>query len=424
MASPIRLKTVTFGCKVNQYESQYLREGLLQLGYEEAVDGTSPDLIVVNSCAVTAESEAKCRKRIRHLAKKHPQAEIVVTGCYAVRRPEEVAHLPGVAEVLAERGQIARFLARRGLSRLPEGISAFEGRHRAWVKIQDGCRQGCSYCIIPRVRPVLISRPAEEILAEVRRLVQSGYPEIVLCGIHLGLYGVDRTDSAVDLAALIRRVIALEGEYRVRLSSIEAAEISTELLDLMREYPARLCPHLHLPLQSGSDKVLQAMRRRWTSRQLIDRCQEIREWLDRPALTTDAMVGFPGETEEDFQATCRAVEEAGFAKIHVFRFSPREGTPAAALPHRIPQRIHRRWAHQLGRLSQVLHRRYLKSLEGKILQVLIEGSAAHSPGLVRGTAERYVTVVLPGTSRLEGRLISVKAEAVQGDHLKGVQVIE
>ncbi|MBN2580087.1 MAG: tRNA (N(6)-L-threonylcarbamoyladenosine(37)-C(2))-methylthiotransferase MtaB [Pirellulales bacterium] len=419
MTFPLRLKTVTFGCKVNQYESQRLREGLQRIGYEEVRDGQTPDLIVVNSCAVTAESEAKCRKRIRLLAKRHPRAEILVTGCYAVRKPAEVARLPGVTAVAAGPGQVAALLARRGLDELPEGISAFDGRHRAWIKVQDGCRQGCSYCIVPRVRPVLCSRPVEEILAEVRRLVRGGYPEIVLCGIRLGLYGAERPEPAVDLAALVRRMIDLEGAFRVRLSSIEAPEITDPLLDIMAERPDRLCPHLHVPLQSGSDEVRQAMRRRFSVRQFLDCCQKIHRRLDRPALTTDVMVGFPSETEADFHATCRAVEGAGFSRVHAFRFSPRPGTPAANLPRPIPQRIHRQWADRLGQLSNALHLRYLKSLKGETLQVLIESADGDPPGFVRGTAERYVTVALPGTKLLEGRLMDVKTETIEGDRLRG-----
>jgi threonylcarbamoyladenosine tRNA methylthiotransferase MtaB len=417
-----RLKTVSFGCKVNQYETEYLREGLLKTGYQEAAGEDSPDLIVVNSCAVTAESEAKCRKRIRLLAKKHPHAEIVVTGCYAVRCPDDLARLPGVTQVLAGKRQVAAFLLQRSLKDLPGGISAFEGWHRAWVKVQDGCNQGCSYCIVPRVRPAPCSRPAEEVLAEVRRLVGRGYREIVLCGIHLGWYGIDRPKADIGLAELVDRVIGLEGEFRVRLSSIEMPEVADPLLTMMAERPDRLCPHLHVPLQSGSDRVLQAMRRRWPVRQFLDRCREFQERLDRPALTTDVMVGFPGETEADFEATCRAVEEAGFSKIHIFRFSPRPGTPAASLPQRIPQRIHQHWADQLGRLSDALHHRYLTGLEGKNLQVLIEGTADATSGLIRGTADRYATVVLPGNQELEGRLIWTKTVKVEEDRLLGHKI--
>ena len=218
------------------------------------------------------------------------------------------------------------------------------------MKVQDGCRNGCSYCIIPQVRPVLVSRPAGEILAEIGRLTAAGFAEIVLTGIHLGHYGADAPDNENDLAGLLCRIIALPGEFRVRLSSIEASEVTPELLDLLAARPDRLCPHLHLPLQSGSDAILQKMRRRYSAAEFIERCRAIRRRLDVPALTTDVIVGFPGETEADFAATCRAAEEIGFSKIHVFRFSPRPGTAAAAMPNRVPQRTHQCWAAALGEL--------------------------------------------------------------------------
>jgi threonylcarbamoyladenosine tRNA methylthiotransferase MtaB len=445
------LKTVTLGCKVNQYETQYAREGFLRLGYQEAIGGEAADLILVNTCTVTAESEAKSRKIIRQLANKYPNAEIVVMGCYATRAPDEAAVLPGVVEVLQDKRELPDLLARwaekgtgpicaehpsgrdrpsvgarkSDLSPFPQGISTFEGRHRAWVKVQDGCREGCSYCIIPLVRPNLSSRPMDDVLAEIRCLVDAGFAEIVLTGIHLGHYGADITtcQSArptnlrlVPVAALckgnalsdlLRRIVALNGEFRIRLSSIEAAEVTPELLDLMAEQPHRICPHLHIPMQSGSDRILEKMRRRWPIRRFIDRCHEIRGRLDQPALTTDVIVGFPGETEEDFAATCRAAEEVEFSKIHVFRFSPRQGTEAAKMPNRVPQRIHRCWAAEMAKLEKRLADRYLENLLGKRLQVLVEGKWPNSPSKLIGTADRYITVELHGEIDLVGRLIYV-----------------
>jgi threonylcarbamoyladenosine tRNA methylthiotransferase MtaB len=412
------LKTITLGCKVNQYETQYAREGFLRLGYREAVNGEAADLILVNSCTVTAESEAKSRKIIRRLAKKNPRAEIIVMGCYATRAPDEAALLPGVGEVIRDKRELPDLLARRGLEDVPSGISGFEGRHRAWVKIQDGCREGCSYCIIPLVRPVLASRPADEVLDEIRRLTRAGFAEIVLTGIHLGHYGVDFGQAEVKLTGLIRRIVALDGEFRVRLSSIEAAEVTPVLLDVMAEHPQRICPHLHIPMQSGSDAILQQMRRRWPVRRFIDRCGEIRDRLNQPALTTDVIVGFPGETDEDFAATCRAVEEAGFSKIHVFRFSPRQGTEAARMPNRVPQRIHQRWAAELAEMGKRLTDRYLEKLQGKRLQVLVEGVSPDLPGVLLGTADRYVPVELSGQTDLIGRLVGVQAAKASGGILR------
>lgn len=232
-------------------------------------------------------------------------------------------------------------------------------------------------------------------LEEIRRLTNAGFAEIVLTGIHLGFYGVDYQQSGQNLSSLLSQITTMPGEFRVRLSSIEAAEATPELLNIMADNPQRICPHLHLPMQSGSDAILEKMRRRWPIRRFIDRCHEIQERLDQPALTTDVIVGFPGETDVDFSQTCRAAEEIGFSKIHVFRFSPRQGTDAAKMPNRVPQRIHQQWATELNELSSKLADRYSNKLNGKTLQVLVEGHLPHSPTLLSGTADRYVTVEFP-----------------------------
>ncbi|MGA2064119.1 MAG: MiaB/RimO family radical SAM methylthiotransferase [Thermoguttaceae bacterium] len=439
------LKTVTLGCKVNQYETQYLREGLECLGYREAREDEPADLCIVNTCTVTVEGDAKNRKLIRRIARQNPAAEVVVMGCYATRAPEEVARLPGVAEVITDKRQLPAWLAGRGLIAPPVGISTFAERHRAYVKVQDGCSMECSYCIIPRVRPVLWSRPQPEILDEVGRLVAAGHREIVLTGIHLGHYGADLA-GGWNLARLVRDVVRQPGEFRVRLSSLEGAEVTDELLSVLGEHPERVCPHLHVPMQSGSDAVLCRMRRQWPAERLITRLCRVRSALDRPALTGDVMVGFPGETEADFLATCRAVEAAGFSKLHVFRFSPRQGTEAAAMPNRVPGQVQRERAARLAELGDHLRGEYLRSLAGRRLQVLVEGPATKpekgdrvpsgcllperpsgccaqkvplrffSQGRrpLLGTADRYVPVEFLGPENEIGRLVWVVAGQAAG----------
>jgi threonylcarbamoyladenosine tRNA methylthiotransferase MtaB len=413
------LKTVTLGCRVNQYETEFVRQGFEQLGYRDAADGEPVDLCIVNTCTVTAESEAKGRKTVRRLAKAHPGAEIIVMGCYAARAAGEVAALPGVAEVVADKRELPELLRRRGLADVPAGIARFHGRRRAYVKVQDGCPMRCSYCIVPLVRPHPLSRPAEEVLEEVRRLVVHGHREIVLTGIHLGSYdgGPDTLGAMPSLAGLLRQVTGLPGDFRVRLSSIEAAEVTPALISLMAERPDRICPHLHVPLQSGSDAVLRRMNRRGPVRRLIECCREIRSALGGPALTTDVIVGFPGETEADFAATCRAVEEAGFAKLHVFRFSPREGTPAARMPGQVMNRTAQRRARQLIELGKLLREKYLGSLLGRRLQVLVETPVPGRPGWIMGNSEYHVPVALPGSRELIGRFVSVTAQRVEGGRL-------
>ncbi len=408
------LKTITLGCKVNRYETEYVRQGLGRLGYREPVDGEPVDLCVVNTCTVTATAESKSRKAIRHLARVHPNAEIIVMGCYATRAADEVAAMPGVVEVVTDKRQLSDLLARRGLLDVPDGIDTFGSRHRAYVKVQDGCRMACSYCIIPSVRPVPVSRPPNEVIEEIGRLTTGGYREVVLTGIHLGHYGGSGVGDrgSGNLAYLVRRIALLGGEFRVRISSIEAAEVTDELIDVMAEFGDRVCPHLHVSMQSGSDAVLRRMNRRLPVRQFVERCKEVCRRLDRPALTTDVMVGFPGETDADFAATCRVVEEVGFSKVHVFRFSRRPGTPAADMPDQVPEEVKRRRAVELSELADKLREQYFEGLLGRRLQVLVETQPDDRPGVLSGTSARYAPVELPGSADMIGRLVAVTAGVV------------
>jgi threonylcarbamoyladenosine tRNA methylthiotransferase MtaB len=405
----MKLRTVTLGCKVNQYETEYLREGLFGIGYEDAAEGQPADLCVVNTCTVTSEGDSKSRQVIRRLARENPASKIVVMGCYATRDPGAVSALPNVTEVLTDKRELPDLLGRFGVTDVPTGISGFSRRHRAYVKVQDGCMLRCSFCIIPHVRPELTSRRVEHILEEVRRLVDRGHREVVLTGIHLGHYGVDwnRHRPKADwirLADLVRAIASLAGDFRLRLSSIEATEVTRELVEVMADYPDKVCPHLHVSIQSGSDRVLRRMRRRGGSQRLVDRCQSVQERLDQPALTTDVLVGFPGETDLDFAETCALVRQIGFSKIHIFPFSSRRGTPAADMAGQLPNQVKKRRGHELAALEGRLRDNYFRSLRGKRLRVLIESVAQpatvnfpdHEPGAIAvGTSCRYATVEIP-----------------------------
>ena len=410
-----KLKTATLGCKVNQYETQFVREGLERAGYEEAQQDEAADLCIVNTCTVTNEGDAKSRQLIRRLARENPDSRIVVMGCYATRAPEDVAELPNVTEVVTDKRELPDLLGRFGVIDVPDGISQFGDRHRAYVKVQDGCLLRCSYCIIPIVRPSLTSRPLEEILREVQRLQENGYQEIVLTGIHLGHYGVDWNwnrpkEDWTRLADLVRAIMQLDGDFRIRLSSIEATEVTRELIAVMAEFPERICPHLHICLQSGSDAILRRMKRRWSAQLFVDRCQLVRETLDEPAFTTDVIVGFPGETEADFEATCRIVEQVGFSKIHSFPFSARRGTPAAEMTDVISKQVKKQRGQQLAQLEQQQRGHYFQRLVGRQLQVLAESTVADQPGWLQGTSARYATVRSPGPANWIGQLVSVEAE--------------
>jgi threonylcarbamoyladenosine tRNA methylthiotransferase MtaB len=254
-------------------------------------------------------------------------------------------------------------------------------------------------------------------LEEVGRLVASGYREIVLTGVHLGHYGVDWNwrkpkSEWIRLSHLVERIAQLEGDFRIRLSSIEATEVTHELIAVMRQYRDRICPHLHICLQSGSDAILRRMRRRWSARMFVDRCQLVRDRLEYPALTTDVIVGFPGETEEDFEQTCRLVREVGFSKIHVFPFSARRGTPAAGMPDQLPKRVRSERGRELAAIEETLRKQYFEGLIGRPLRVLVESTSRDEEAVVQGTSCRYAPVALPGDSHAIGRLVDAFADEV------------
>ncbi|QEG34470.1 tRNA (N(6)-L-threonylcarbamoyladenosine(37)-C(2))-methylthiotransferase MtaB [Bythopirellula goksoeyrii] len=416
----MKLKTVTLGCKVNQYETEFLREGLLGIGYQDATLEDPADLCVVNTCTVTSEGDSKSRQIIRRLARENPASKIVVMGCYATRAPEEVAKLPNVTEVLTDKRELGDLLGRFGVTDVPTGISGFGRRHRAYVKVQDGCLLRCSFCIIPMVRPELASRPTLHILDEVRRLVDNGYREVVLTGIHLGHYGVDWNryqpkEKWTRLSHLVRAIAELPGDFRVRLSSIEATEVTRELIEVMAENPDKICPHLHISMQSGSDSVLRRMRRRWGSRRFIDRCQLLKERLDQPAITTDIIVGFPGETDQEFAETCETARQVGFSKIHIFPFSARRGTPAADMPEQLPKSTKQERLQELARVEDELRDRYYSMLQGKQLRVLVESPLDDRLGFSVGTSCRYAPVVVSNDLASCGEFADVNA----GTHIDG-----
>ena len=422
---PATLKTTTLGCKVNQYETEFVREGLHRAGFRDARDDETANLCVVNTCTVTNEGDSKSRQVIRRLARENPDARIIVMGCYATRAPDEVAALPGVVEVVTDKRELPDLLTRFGVVDVPTGISQFGNRHRAYVKVQDGCLLRCSYCIIPHVRPQLASRPMPEILDEVRRLKDNGYRELVLTGIHLGHYGVDWNRQKpksewTRLSDLVREIVKISGDFRVRLSSIEATEVTRELVQVMADHPESICPHMHICLQSGSDRVLRRMKRRWGTRRFLDRCGLLAESLSEPAMTTDVIVGFPGETDADFEQTCDVVRQVGFSKIHVFPFSPRRGTPAAELADQVPKRVKAERSRQLAELETGLRRRYFERLINRPLRVLVESPSRDVPGHLTGTSCRYAPVEFSADDTQCGRLIEVTPYAATSDRLLGL----
>jgi threonylcarbamoyladenosine tRNA methylthiotransferase MtaB len=427
--TPLTCRLVTLGCKVNQYETQYVKEALEINGYREAAHGERADLCIVNTCTVTMEGDAKSRTAVRRLHQGNPGAQIVVMGCYATRDPDAVAKLPGVTRVVTDKARLADELRDFGVTQMPSGITRFDDHQRAFVKVQDGCILNCSYCIIPSVRPILRSRAPEEIAREVGELVAAGYAEIVLTGVHLGHYGLDLSKGKPKnqwrrLWHLLDMLDRLPGDFRVRLSSLEAAEARADLIAAMARSP-RVVPHLHLCLQSGSDRILRAMKRRYTSAGFLERCRRLQDTLDAPALTTDVIVGFPGETDADFAATCRVAREAGFAKIHVFSYSPRAGTSAARLPNAVAPAIIQERSANLRQLESELRLAYQRRLLGRPLKVLVEGADPHRPDNVQGASCRYLPVSFRGHApALLRKIVPVCATRIDAGMLLGEPEVE
>ena len=416
---------VTLGCKVNQYDTQAIREAMARMGYEEVDASAAADLYVVNTCCVTRESHRKSLQHVRHIARARPDAAIVVTGCAVESDADAFRAIPGVRHVLGNdaKARLAETLAGSedigslfSEEKTPDvvapawpPISRFAGHTRAFVKIEDGCNDFCTYCIVPYVRGRVRSRPPDEIAEEVRRLVGNGYLEIVLTGIHLGAYGLE-TDGAWGLVPLVERLLATPGLRRLRLSSLELREVTDELVQLVAG-SGILCPHFHIPLQSGDDEVLRAMGRRYTAGEFLARLDAIRARICEPAVTTDVIVGFPGETDEQFRRTIQVARRAAFTRMHVFPYSDREGTTASAMAGKVPgATIAARRQEMLAVASELMaayHRRFL----GRTVEPLVETRRDPRTGLLCGYTERYVRTFFDGPDELRATIAPVRVTA-------------
>jgi len=402
----------TLGCKVNQYESQQIRELLEQLGLSRVETTEKPDLVVINTCCVTHTASAKSRQYIRKAQKLSPDAAIVVCGCLPTVQIGELNALDGDICFIRNREIIAVALSQivdgqsikhcldldsdlTTISWLPR-LTSFDGHTRAFLKVQDGCDGYCSYCIVPKVRPVIYSKPPEIALCEAEALVEAGHKEIVVTGIFLGAYGqksVRRknwTNQRNDkLASLLDGMVRIPGLARIRLSSLEPADVTPRLLDTFCEH-SNIMPHLHLSLQSGSDAVLKRMCRQYRADGFRDKVRLIKSRLEKPAMTTDIIVGFPGETDEDFEQTVELAREVSFAKIHTFSFSPRKGTAAAVMQDTVDNRVIKQRSKVLHDLDKQLQSNFRQQFIGETAEVLVE----NSNGQPRGRSERYFMVYL------------------------------
>lgn len=425
----------TLGCKVNQYETEAISELFKDRGYEIKDFSDYADVYVINTCSVTAMSDRKSRQIIRRAKKQNPDSIVVVTGCYAQVSPDEVMKIEGVNLVIGTnekstipdavqnlRGQREAFVYDISHTRTFEKmqVTSYENMTRAYIKIQEGCNQFCSYCIIPYARGPIRSRAPKEVTDEARALVAQGFTEIILVGIHIASYGLDRKDTS--LADIILAIDQIEGVKRIRLSSIEPMTLNSEFIKKIS--PAqKLCPHFHLSLQSGCDSTLKRMNRRYTTDEYAQIVSSIRRHFKDAAITTDVMVGFPGETEEEFRQSAEFVKRMEFSDIHIFKYSIRPGTPAAEYKDQISPPIKDQRSKALERIRQDSEKNYLSQFVGKKVEVLFEQPSEKYPGWFEGKTDNYITVLVPAHEDFSFLYKYVRLDRVVDGGIKG-EIIE
>lgn len=425
----------TLGCKVNQADTASMENLFLRSGHQLVSFDGEADVYIINTCVVTNTGQRKSRQTIHRAIRKNPNALIVVTGCYPQTAAEEVKAIAGVDMIIGnqDRAQIVQLVEERLAHRQTDTLdavhkltasTAFEemaagditDKTRAFLKIQEGCNQFCTYCIIPYARGPLRSRSLESICTETQRLISAGFKEIVLIGIHLGCYGKENPDGPT-LYDAVKTVLDVPGVQRLRLGSLESVEVEPRLLTLMQE-DARFCRHLHLPLQSGCDKVLQAMHRPYTTAKFKTLLANIKTRVPDIAITTDVIAGFPGETEADFETTCKFAESCGFSKMHIFPFSARKGTPAEKFAGVVTEAVKKERADILGKIDETMHKAFLQAMVGQTAEVLFEQPAGED--YFEGLTGNYQRVfVKSGGRNLGGEILPVKITAFDGEKLLG-----
>ncbi|MDA3130748.1 tRNA (N(6)-L-threonylcarbamoyladenosine(37)-C(2))-methylthiotransferase MtaB [Aliibacillus thermotolerans] len=411
----------TLGCKVNHYETEAIWQLFKKAGYEKQEFDKHADVYVINTCTVTNTGDKKSRQIIRRAIRKNPEAIVCVTGCYAQTSSAEVMDIPGVDIVVGTQdrakliGYIEEFKKTRepinGVKNIMKNrvyeeldVPNFTDRTRASLKIQEGCNNFCTFCIIPWARGLLRSRQPEEVIKQANQLVQAGYKEIVLTGIHTGGYGEDMKDY--NFAMLLRDLEKVKGLKRIRISSIEASQITDEVIQVIHD-SEKIVNHLHIPLQSGSDQVLKRMRRKYTTAFYRERVEKLKEALPGLAVTTDVIVGFPGETEEEFQETYQFISDIQFSELHVFPYSKRTGTPASRMENQVDDETKQERVHTLIALSNQLAKEYASSYEREVLEVIPEERDKET-GLLTGYTPNYLRIRFNGSDDMIGKIVKVK----------------
>ncbi|MBN1913909.1 MAG: tRNA (N(6)-L-threonylcarbamoyladenosine(37)-C(2))-methylthiotransferase MtaB, partial [Candidatus Omnitrophica bacterium] len=404
------VKFYTLGCKVNQYDTQLIREGFLARGFKEEEIGPA-DIYVINTCTVTAAADRKSRYYINYARRQNPYAKIVVTGCYVQLRRDvsEITKIKGIDHIVKNEGKkdIPFLFCRRDKNSLP-GITAFKGHTRAFLKIQEGCDNFCSYCKVPLVRGKPKSKPLFMVLKEARGLVKNGFKEIILCGVCLGAYGKDLKQK-IGLAKLIKKleVLSSDGLLRLRLSSIEPQDVTDELVEAIA-LSKIACRHLHIPLQSGDDKILEKMKRKYSSTDFLNIARKLKKSIPAISITTDVMVGFPGEDEDNFRNTCDLIKRIDPLKVHIFPYSKRAGTGAYMLGNNIPEPVVKKRSEMLSKVCRLCALKAFRNFVNKRMDVLIEARLKEDPRYWYGFTDNYLKIKKKSELCLENKLIRLK----------------
>lgn len=423
----------TLGCKVNQHDSAIMAALFQDAGYEVVDFNDLADVYVVNTCTVTHLSDRKSRQMIRHAARENPAATIVVCGCYAQTAKAELEALDEVDLIIGtnERHKVVEAVetfrqdhVKTAYMADDEELFYYEdlphervsGMTRAYVKIQEGCDQFCAYCAIPYARGPLRSRSEQDTIDEINMLVERGYKEVILTGIHIGAYGRGVKDETCDLTGLCRRILDETAIERLRIGSLEGIEVTDALIEMIAS-DERMAKHLHLPLQSGCDRTLSAMRRPYDTEQFREMMRRIRGKVPNIAITTDLMVGFPGETDEDFKESLVFCNDIAFSVMHIFKYSMRSGTPAAAMPDQIDPQIKERRAKQMADVAQKNKLDYERRFVGQTLRILVEEQT--KDGLWTGHSSNYLLVTFPGENIRSGDFVDVKITSAERNRLLG-----
>lgn len=412
------------GCKVNAYETEAMQEMLEHAGYEIVPFQEGADIYVINTCTVTNIADRKSRQMLHRARKMNPDAVVVAAGCYVQAQAEKQVIDPCIDIVLGNNKKQDLLTALQAYEEahgdLREVIDinhtkeyenlhlTKQGEHtRAHIKVQDGCNQFCSYCIIPYARGRVRSRAKEDVVAEVTDLAKNGYQEVVLTGIHLSSYGID-FENEDNLLSLIRAVHEIEGIKRIRLGSLEPRIITEEFVQAIAALP-KMCPHFHLSLQSGCNETLKRMNRRYTSEEFYEKCEILRKYFEKPALTTDVIVGFPQETEEEFETTYEFLKKICFYETHIFKYSKREGTKAAVMQGQIPEQIKAKRSARLIELGEKNRRAYEESFLGKTVEVLVEEkSDVNGKEMWTGHTKEYMKIALESEKNLQNCILNVQ----------------